>query len=587
MADMVFFDYRVKRKKRKWYLAPIVLDRTHMRRTARHRKYHSRSRRRLVRGILACIAVCLVLAGAGVAGIAVLRESGRRNLTMEAAGMAPSFGERQDVSGMVSRNGKWYQYEEQAINILCMGIDRNTSLEQRQEIGESGQADTIVLMSLNPEAGTVRAVGISRDTMTRVRMYDRQGNAAGKAVNHLGLAYSYGDGAKKSCELMTEAVSELFYGLPIHGYVSVNLNAIQKLNDAVGGVPVTLQEDMRLDGVEYPAGTELWLTGNEAEGFVRTRDMEQEDSNIRRMERQKQYAVAFLRTAADTIRQRPSTVVELYDALAEDMVTGIGVSEAVYLGSLLPELQFSVEDIQMMPGTVKQGAVYEEFYPDEEALQDMILEFFYRDSEEGGLEAQKSAAQAVDFEHWQEINPEIYAWITVPGTGIDAPVVQSIADNGYYLDHGSDGQKSSKGAIFSEDYNQKDFSDVHTVLYGKAPEDGTGFAGLHQFGDESFFRSHPTIVITTPEAVRYYRIFAAYLYDNRHLLQTYDCENPDIFEQYIKQVKEQKNLYVQINQEVQVEPGDHILTLSTGHSKGAEYRYLVQAVLERTEEAGT
>lgn len=53
----------------------------------------------------------------------------------------------------------------------------------------------------------------------------------------------------------------------------------------------------------------------------------------------------------------------------------------------------------------------------------------------------------VDFETLQKENPDIYAWITIPGTDIDYPVVQDSTDNTYYLNHAADTSLSDSGAI--------------------------------------------------------------------------------------------------------------------------------------------
>ena len=71
--------------------------------------------------------------------------------------------------------------------------------------------------------------------------------------------------------------------------------------------------------------------------------------------------------------------VQLYQEITADMVTSIGMDEAVYLASMLPQLKFSVNDIQTVQGTIRQGKKYEEFYADEEALQELILNTFYRE----------------------------------------------------------------------------------------------------------------------------------------------------------------------------------------------------------------
>lgn len=376
---MALNNYRKRRKKRRFLLPAVELSGYRGRRPSK-KGYQKKRKKGLAKALIVVMMVLVCLAAAGSGTFFYLRESGKRSLMAVAVTEQPDLGSGQDDSGLVSRNGKKYTYNTDNINILCMGIDRNTSLtEEEEEVGDAGQADTILLLSLNPEEATMKIVGISRDTMTKVRTYDRQGSYLGKSTNHLGLAYSFGDGAATSCELVMEAVSSLFYDLPIHGYAAVNMNSIGKLNDAVGGVTVTLPEDMKLAGEDFSSGISLKLDGDQAESFVRTRDMEKGGSNNLRMERQKQYAVSFVGAAAGTIKRNPTVIAELYGALTEDMVTSIGVDEAVYLGSLLPGIQFSADNIQMLQGTTKQGAVYEEFYVDEEALMDTVLEVFYRE----------------------------------------------------------------------------------------------------------------------------------------------------------------------------------------------------------------
>ena len=90
------------------------------------------------------------------------------------------------------------------------------------------------------------------------------------------------------------------------------------------------------------------------------------------------------------------------------------------------------------------------------------------------------------------------------------------------------------------------------------------------------------MAVYTPETVRYYRIFAAYEYDNRHLLESFDCSNPEVFKRYVKEIFQQRNLYAQIDETVTIEEGDRLLTLSTASSREKGRTFLVQGVLEHT-----
>lgn len=375
---MQLYNYRKKRKRK---IHSFDMGGQH-RYPRKRRKSHQIKRKRgaqkrffRIFGAVACILIMLVAAGAGT--FIYLRSEGKKSLMESAKSQAPDLGEHQDESGLVSRNGKKYKYNEDMITVLCMGIDRRTALEEEESSGANGQADTIFLVAMNPVANNIKLLGISRDTMTEIRTYDHQGNYVGESVNHLGVAFSYGDGQQTSSELMTDAVSHLLYELPIHGYAAVNLNAIAKLNDSVEGVAVTLAEDMTLAGTEFQKGQRVRLTGEQAESYVRYRDMDAEGSNSLRMQRQKQYALSFMNEAKAALRRDVMLTVDLYQNLTEDMSTSIKVDEAVYLASMLPDMSFDLEDIRMLEGDTKQGTMYEEFYVDEEALLETILEVFY------------------------------------------------------------------------------------------------------------------------------------------------------------------------------------------------------------------
>ena len=98
----------------------------------------------------------------------------------------------------------------------------------------------------------------------------------------------------------------------------------------------------------------------------------------------------------------------------------------------------------------------------------------------------------VDFADLQaNTNEDIYAWICIPDTAIDYPILQHPTDNTYYLNYNLDGSRGYPGCIYTEDYNARDFSDPVTVLYGHNMKNGTMFAGLHKYGDSEYMDSHP------------------------------------------------------------------------------------------------
>lgn len=183
----------------------------------------------------------------------------------------------------------------------------------------------------------------------------------------------------------------------------------------------------------------------------------------------------------------------------------------------------------------------------------------------------------VDFEKLQKENPDIYAWITIPDTEIDYPVLQSESDDTYYLNHTVEKKKGLPGSIYSESQNRKDFSDPNTVLYGHNMKNGSMFAGLHKFSDEDYMTEHQKVIIYTPEHILTYKVFAAVVYDNRHILNCFDYSKISGKEEFLQSLKDSRNLsnvYIDTN----IDEGDRLLTLSTCNSN-TEQRFIVEAVL--------
>ncbi|MCM1308331.1 MAG: class B sortase [Butyrivibrio sp.] len=189
----------------------------------------------------------------------------------------------------------------------------------------------------------------------------------------------------------------------------------------------------------------------------------------------------------------------------------------------------------------------------------------------------------IDFE-WmhKNVSEDIYAWICIPGTNIDYPVLQHPTDNSYYLDYNLDGTKGYPGCIYTENYNSKDFTDRHTVIYGHNMRDGTMFSDLHKYEDADFFGQSPYIFIYTENDVLVYTIFAAYETNNTHLLLGFDLSSDDVYLSYLEGVlsREGQNSNVPYKN-IQFNSEDRILTLSTCITEILQpaYRYVVQGVL--------
>lgn len=185
----------------------------------------------------------------------------------------------------------------------------------------------------------------------------------------------------------------------------------------------------------------------------------------------------------------------------------------------------------------------------------------------------------------KEINKDIYAWIVVPGTAIDYPVLQHPKETDYYLTHNLDGSVGRPGCIYTQRMNSKDWSDRNTVLYGHNMRIGTMFAGLHAFEDAEFFEENRYIHVYSEDGrVLIYEIFAAYAFSDAHILMTYDFDTDEGYQQYLDIVKESAKNNGHFRQGTELSTEDKIITLSTCIKGISSQRYLVQGVLVAEQE---
>lgn len=190
----------------------------------------------------------------------------------------------------------------------------------------------------------------------------------------------------------------------------------------------------------------------------------------------------------------------------------------------------------------------------------------------------------IDFKELQDTNVDIYAWLKVPNTAIDYPVLQSYdTDDGFYLDHNIYRNYEFAGSLYTEMKNKKDFSDPNTVIYGHDMLNGTMFQNLHYFENSDFFDENQYMYVYTTGHILTYEIFAAYIYDNRHILNSFDFSDKDVVKEYFDSCLNPRSMYANVRDGVTLGTDDKILTLSTcvGYDSGS--RYLVQGVLVKDE----
>lgn len=129
----------------------------------------------------------------------------------------------------------------------------------------------------------------------------------------------------------------------------------------------------------------------------------------------------------------------------------------------------------------------------------------------------------VDWDALLAANEDTVAWVYIPGTGVNYPVVQA-RDNDYYLTVDFDGVAgwlANYGAIFLDYRNAPDFSDEASFIYGHHMQDGSMFAVIADMRDQQLFDDHRTVYLLTPGGNYKLRTFALVHCDgNENLIQT-------------------------------------------------------------------
>lgn len=332
--------------------------------------------------------ITVILLAAGI--VAVMRMAGKASLSVTVTGSEiMELGEKADElkENEILYKGGDYVLNEDLVTVLVMGIDKETvtqvggqSWTEDEESGYAGgQADALFLLLINPHDKNVYVIAINRNSMAEVDVFDEEGNYQGIFTKQIALQHGYGDGKEESCLRQVKAVSRMFHGIPIHAYAAISMDAIPELNDLVGGITVEV-----LDDIIYPEydmdlhqGETVTLFGEKAYWYVRLRNENIFNSNELRLQRQKQYMTTF---AAEAKKQAMSDIrvaINLYQTVHKYMVTDIDLNEFTYMATEYMGYDFNIENMYSLQGEAVQGNNFEEFYVDDEALQELIIELFY------------------------------------------------------------------------------------------------------------------------------------------------------------------------------------------------------------------
>lgn len=282
---------------------------------------------------------------------------------------------QEDETETLTVDGVTYRKRQNLTTILILGIDHTSDAEESSYY-EGGQADFQRLIVLDADTQTIRQLKIDRDTITDVTMLGLLGSPIGTKKMQISLAHGFGDGKEQSCELAVDAVSNLLDASSIDFYMALDLDGIPVLNDLVGGVTVTLEDDFSSIDPAMTPGTTLTLHGSQAETFVRSRINIGEGTNEARMVRQETYLHQLalqLNQQLQADKQFSATVLDtLSPYLTTNLPRGRLINEA---WAAKDYTQDPIVEISGEHKVADDG--FMEFYPDASSVQQAVLSLFW------------------------------------------------------------------------------------------------------------------------------------------------------------------------------------------------------------------
>ena len=278
------------------------------------------------------------------------------------------------ISKTITRNGIDYFPRQDITVVMVLGIDQYGPVESSNYYRNQGSADSVMLLVFDETEKDCTVLYLNRDTMLNMDVLGVRGEYAGTTYGQLALAHTYGTGLEDSCENVKNTLMNFIHGLTIDYYVAMNMDAIPILNDAVGGVTVTVTDDFSKVNPSITMG-ELTLQGEQVIDYVRTRKDVGDQKNLTRMERQKEYVDGFLEALYSKAQQDNGFLLSLYEAVAPYLVTDCtGDTLAAMLDRYA---DFTIAGAPSPEGENMVVDGHYEFHVDEEKMDALIVDLFY------------------------------------------------------------------------------------------------------------------------------------------------------------------------------------------------------------------
>ena len=197
----------------------------------------------------------------------------------------------------------------------------------------------------------------------------------------------------------------------------------------------------------------------------------------------------------------------------------------------------------------------------------------------GGALGESAQDGEIDFSALLEKNPDIFAWLYIPGTGIDTPVLQSPVSDDYYKSHNVEGNDDDKGAPFTEMPNMMNMCDFNTIIHGKDLAEKEPFFNLHNFENPDFFEKNREFYIYLPDNVLTYEVLAAFYDEGSDILRRHDYTTYEGCQDYLKELTETRSMGKNMKEGWEDLTPYHFLVTLDGSLRENDTQYVVIGIL--------
>ncbi|PLR75940.1 LytR family transcriptional regulator [Bacillus sp. V3-13] len=233
--------------------------------------------------------------------------------------------------------------EREPFSVLMLGVDERE--------GDKGRSDTMIVLTVNPGEKSVKMLSIPRDTRTEII-----GKGFEDKINH---AYAFG-GPEMSMDTV-----ENFLDIPIDYYMQINMEGFQDIVDAVGGITVNNDMDLKVEGAHFPKG-EITLNGEQALIYSRIR-YEDPRGDFGRQLRQRQIIQEVISEGASL--SSLTRFGDIFEALGDNIKTNLTFSEMVDIQKHYKDAGQNIQQMTVTGTGDTIGKVWYLIVSDEEKLR--------------------------------------------------------------------------------------------------------------------------------------------------------------------------------------------------------------------------